>query len=88
MTIDGNVISKVRQENEDEPPYMVWGRPEIGGIDLMKSKAYTVTNNIVSGVWHAAFRLPAHTCGGTNPNSGNIAHSNSGYGLIVAEAAS
>ena len=45
-----------------------------------------VTNNIAASSWHAGFMLPAHRCGGKQIHTGNVAHSISGYGLIVQKA--
>jgi hypothetical protein len=42
-----------------------------------------VVNNIVASTWHAGFILPAYNCEGTQVHSGNVAHSISGYGVIV-----
>lgn len=47
------------------------------------STNYVVTNNIAASSWHAGFMLPAYRCGGTQIHTGNVAHSISGYGLIV-----
>jgi parallel beta-helix repeat protein len=85
IVIDGNIVNGVRAMNEEKPDYKTWVAP-MGGIDVMDSRAYTVTNNIVASVWHYGFRLPAHACDGTNPHFGNVAHSNSGYGMIVAKS--
>jgi hypothetical protein len=43
----------------------------------------TVTNNIVASTWHTGFVLPSYECGGPQVHSGNVAHSISGYGVIV-----
>jgi len=42
-----------------------------------------MTNNIVASTWHTGFMLPSYKCGGTQVHSGNVAHSISGYGVIV-----
>ena len=60
-------------------PYMKWQ----GDIFGIQAGSGIVTNNIVASSWHAGFLLPAHKCGDANVNSGNVAHSISGYGLIV-----
>ena len=58
-----------------------------GGIDLGGSSEYVITNNIVASTWHHGFKLPAYKCGETPIHTGNVAHSISGFGLIVHEGA-
>jgi len=59
-----------------------------GGLYLSDSTDFFVTNNIAASTWHAGFMLPAYQCGGTQVHSGNVAHSISGYGVIVQKAES
>ena len=83
FTIEGNVINGVRVEPRQWPyPYNTW-LGEFAGLHLRSSENYQVINNIVSGSWHAGYMLPPYECGGTAVHTGNVAHSISGYGLIV-----
>ena len=54
-----------------------------GGLNSGQSPDSIITNNIVASTWHTGFMLPAYSCGDTQVNYGNIAHSISGYGVIV-----
>jgi len=47
------------------------------------SKNYVVKDNIVASGWASGVRLPAYKCGESATNTGNVAHSIAGYGLIV-----
>lgn len=82
FTVDQNVVNQVRPVNEPFPAYNVW--PEVnGGMKFSKCNSFAVTNNIVASTWHSGFTIPAYSCGGTQPHTGNVAHSIAGYGLIV-----
>lgn len=59
----------------------------IGAFDPVGCKSYTVKDNIFASAWHAGVRLPARKCGEPAVHTGNVAHSISGYGFIVKEAA-
>lgn len=67
------------------PPFMQWDQPS-GGIKISGS-GFTVKNNIVASCWHSGYSLPAYKCDSDPVHTGNIAHSVSGYGLIVAGGA-
>lgn len=84
--VHGNVVNWIRPSNKPQPPYMVWAG-NCGGMSFEDASAFTVKNNIVAGTWHWAFRLPAYMCGADPVHTGNVAHSISGYGVIVNEGA-
>jgi hypothetical protein len=86
LVINNNVVNGVRHKNEDNLPYMEWEEVN-GGIDLMSSKNFVITNNIVASTWHLGFALPPHECGEAPIHTGNVAHSISGYGVIVRGSA-
>jgi len=80
--VDNNIVNKVRPVNEPFPAFMVW--PEVnGGMTFKGCSSFSVTNNIVASTWHSGYTLPAYNCGGTQPHTGNVVHSISGYGVIV-----
>ena len=57
------------------------------GVDLGDVQNMVVRNNTVAGVWNKGFRLPAHKCDDENPTNtieNNVAHSISGFGVIVS----
>ena len=84
FTIEQNVINGVRVKAEENWPwpYDFW-LGEFAGVQLKSSTNYVVKDNIVASVWHAGYMLPPYECGGTAVHTGNVAHSISGYGLIV-----
>jgi len=82
ILVNNNVINGIKPKNDWPPPYMEWV-PYVGGLYMEDSTNYVVTNNIAASSWHAGFMLPAYRCGGTQIHTGNVAHSISGYGLIV-----
>lgn len=84
ILINNNVVSYVQQDFPSSPGYLVW-KGLFGGIDLSddSNSDFLITNNIVAAVWHRGFSLPAYACGGTNVHANNLAHSISGYGVIV-----
>ena len=82
LVINNNVINGIKTENNWPLEYMVWAGYN-GGLYLGTSTDFVVTNNIAASTWHAGFMLPAYQCGGTQVNFGNVAHSISGYGVIV-----
>ena len=84
LKIDNNVVNGIRPKNIPDHPYMEWTEVN-GGIDVSDCNSCSVTNNIVASTWHSGFRLPAHECDAKNPNYNNVAHSISGYGLIVTK---
>ena len=84
-SIDNNIVNGVRTENVPAStiPYMTW-LGQHAGLKILDSPGTTVTNNIVASTWHAGYMLQADTCAsGTTSHTGNVAHSISGYGLIV-----
>lgn len=83
LIINNNVINGIKTENNWPLEYMVWAGYN-GGLYLGETSSdYVVTNNIAASTWHAGFMLPAYKCGDTQENYGNVAHSISGYGVIV-----
>lgn len=87
VLINNNVINGITPDTEIYPwPYMKW----VGytaAVNLGETSSnYVVTNNIAASAWHAGFMLPAYKCGETQIHTGNVAHSISGYGLIVQKA--
>jgi len=82
FTINQNVVSWIRPVNEPFPAFMAWPSAN-GGMAFSTCSSYSVTNNIVASTWHSGFSIEAYRCGSTQPHTGNIAHSISGYGVIV-----
>ena len=84
IVINSNVVNGVRIKNDNDGTYMKWNEVN-GGISMMDSSDFTVTNNIVASTWHSGYMLPAHKCGESPVHYGNVAHSISGYGVIVTK---
>lgn len=82
ITLNNNIVNGVRPFNEEFPAYTLWDEPN-GGIEMSDSKDFLITNNIVASTWSQGYRLPSYACGGSQVNTGNIAHSIAGYGVIV-----
>ena len=90
LVLEGNILSGVRPAflPLKENPYLKWDFPT-GAFELGYDsvQAITVKNNTASGAWHMGFRLPSKKCGDSNPKnkiSDNVAHSISGFGVIVS----
>jgi hypothetical protein len=84
ILIHNNVVNGIRPINDDEPTYLKWTAP-LRVIELGDSTDFEVTDNIAASGYHSGFSLPAWPCGTSpkRPLSGNVAHSISGFGLIV-----
>jgi hypothetical protein len=82
ITLNNNIVNGVRPFNEEFPAYTKWDEPN-GGIEMSDSKDFLITNNVVASTWSQGYRLPSYACGGSQVNTGNIAHSIAGYGVIV-----
>lgn len=57
-----------------------------GGWALSGGSSVTFRNNTAASLWHRGFSIPAHKCGASNSKiKDNIAHSISGFGVIVTK---
>jgi len=89
LVLENNILNGVRPTLQRNPPNLKWPTP-MGGWDLAAANAMTVKNNTASGIWHSGFRMPAKACDDANPTNkieDNVAHSNSGFGVIVSSGA-
>lgn len=90
LVFEDNILNGVRPTLGKYNKDLEWPIPT-GGFDLATANAITVKNNTVTGTWHSGFRMPTtKACDDENPQNkieGNIAHSISGFGVIVSSGA-
>lgn len=88
LTIENNIMNGIRPDLKpyDEQKLLKFPSPN-GGWQMVGANSYTFKNNTAASMWHSGFSLPSKKCGASSNIENNLAHSISGFGVIVFSGA-